>query len=160
LSASMMIFRSIPFSLHTCSMTRFRSGNIRPPVPPSGVHPPGRATEVVLDVCLLDGDEGQHDAACVRVTERDAFARHGFERPVEHPALTDGIPSAYPYALSERATEVRLAQQRPIDAGRRALELVAAGNRIVGLEHVAEFAGHTGQLVDRDTTLRAVDQQS
>src|SRR5437870_2183224 len=159
LRASMMIFRSIPFSLQTCSMTRFRSGNIRPPVPSSGVRPPRRATEIVLDVCLLDRRERKHDAADVGVMDRHALGGHRLERPVEHAAVTDRTMGPDPHPLPERAKEVRLAQQGPVDARGRTLELVAAGDRVVRIEHVAELTGHASQLVDRDAALRAVDQQ-
>src|SRR5205823_1578707 len=154
-----MMSRLIPFSLLTCSMTRFRSGNIRPPVPSSGVRPPGGASEIVLDVGLLDGHERKHDAADVRIMDRHALGIHRLERPVEHPAVTDRIMGANPYPLPERATEVRLAQQGPVDARRRTLELVATRDRVVRVEHVAELTGHASQLVDRDAALRAVDQQ-
>src|SRR5439155_566882 len=150
-----MMSRLIPFSLLTCSMTRFRSGNIRPPVPSSGVRPPGGASEIVLDVGLLDGHERKHDAADVRIMDRHALGIHRLERPVEHPAVTDRIMGANPYPLPERATEVRLAQQGPVDARRRTLELVATRDRVVRVEHVAELTGHASQLLDdRSIALR------
>src|SRR5947199_3861991 len=91
--------------------------------------------------------------------DRHALGTHGLERPVEHPAVTNRTMGPDPHPLPERATEVWLAQQGPVDARRRTLELVAAGDRVVRVEHVAELTGHASQLVDRDAALRAVDQQ-
>src|SRR5947207_1997051 len=157
-SACTMMSRLMPFSLHTCSMTRFRSGNIGPSCP-SGVRRPGRASEVVFDVGLLDGRERQLDAADRLVLDGDAVGRHGLERTVEHAPVADRVVRPHANALPERPTEMGLAQQRPVHAGRRALELVATRNGIVRVEHVAELAGDPRELVDRDATVGPVDQQ-
>src|SRR5439155_811728 len=86
---------------------------------------------IELAPSLLDGDERTHDAADGRLMDRHALGIHRLERPVEHPAVTDRIMGANPYPLPERATEVRLAQQGPVDARRRTLELVATRDRVV-----------------------------
>src|SRR5437899_4973406 len=157
-SACTMMSRLMPFSLHTCSMTRFRSGNIGPSCP-SGVRRPGRASEVVFDVGLLDGRERQLDAADRLVLEGHAVGRHGLERTVEHAPVADRVVRPHANALPERPTEMGLAQQRPVHAGRRALELVATRDGIVRVEHVAQLAGDPRELVDRDATVGPVDQQ-
>src|SRR5947207_2446853 len=99
-SACTMMSRLMPFSLHTCSMTRFRSGNIGPSCP-SGVRRPGRASEVVFDVGLLDGRERQLDAADRLVLDGDAVGRHGLERTVEHAPVADRVVRPHANALPE-----------------------------------------------------------
>src|SRR5438477_13213988 len=89
-SAFTMIWRSMPFSLQTCSMTRFRSGCIRAP---SGVRVrrPRGPSEVVFDVGLLDGGERDDRPAGVRVVDRKRLGPRLHERAVELPAAADRI---------------------------------------------------------------------
>ena len=49
--------------------------------------------------------------------------------------------------------------QRTVQPGRRALEMVAAGDGVVRVEHVAELARDARQLVERDAALGPVEQQ-
>src|SRR5437773_1379501 len=65
-----------------------------------------------------------------------------------------------PSPLAERTAVVRRAQERAVDAGRRAFELVAPGDGVVCVEQVTELARHARQLVERHTALGAVEQEA
>src|SRR5690348_7650113 len=124
-SAFTMIWRSIPFSLLTCSMTRFRSGCIRTPSSVRVRRPRG-PSEVVFDVGLLDPAERDHRPPGGRVVDRDRFRAGLDERAVELPAAADRVARPHPDARADGAPEVCLAQKRAVEAGRRALEVVAS----------------------------------
>src|SRR5439155_2970224 len=106
------------------------------------------------------GDERQADRACLRILDAHPVGRDGAERATELSACGDGLPGAHPDPLAEGTTEVRLAQQRPVEARRRTFEVVAPGHRVVGVEYVPQLARYMGQLVEGDAALGPVDEQA
>src|SRR5262249_52955496 len=153
-SALTMIWRSMPFSLLTCSMTRVRSGCMETSRASCGrVRLPGRAGEVVLDVGLLDGGERHGDHPRVRILDAHPVGRDRAPDTVELSRRADRLPAAHADPLPERALEVRLAQERSVESRRRALEVIPAGDRIVGVEYVPELARDVRQLVEGDAPL-------
>src|SRR5262245_11347707 len=160
-SAFTMIWRSIPFSLLTCSMTRVKSGCMATSQPSRRrARLPRRAGEVVFDVCLFDGGERDVDGTGVGIVDVDLLGGYGGEPALELPPPTDQLPRPDAHALPESALEVHLAHQRPVDPGRRALEVVAPAYRVVAVEHVAELAGNVHQLIEGDASFGSVDQQA
>src|SRR5690348_1275537 len=101
-SAFTMIWRSMPFSLLTCSMTRFRSGCIGAP---SGVRVrrPAGPSKIVLDVGFLDPGERDHRPSGVRIVDGDGLRASFDQRTVELSPATDRIPAPDPDARPDRA---------------------------------------------------------
>src|SRR5581483_889303 len=159
-SAFTMIWRSIPFSLLTCSMTRFRSGCIRPSSSDVRLGRARGPVEVVFDVRLLDLDERHDHRARVGIRDRHGVGGDGLERAVKLPAAGDRGPGANTHALADRPPEVRLADERSVESGRGALELVAPGHRVVRVEEVAQLTRDARQLVECDAPFRAVEQET
>src|SRR5438445_5178721 len=96
---------------------------------------------------LVDRPERVGDAAGIGIVERDVLGRGTLERAAEATAPADRRARLHPHPLAERTLEVRRAQERAVDAGRRAFELVAPGDGVVRVEQVTELARHARQLV-------------
>src|SRR5215510_10653679 len=158
-SAFTMIWRSMPFSLLTCSITRFRSGCIRAPSG-VGVRRPRGPAEVVFNVSFLDPGERDHGPPGVGVLDHHGIRTRLDKDPVELPPSGNRVARPHPHACPDRAAEMRLAQEWPVEAGRRALEVVPARDGVVDVEQVAELAGQPRELVQGDAAVGPVDEQT
>ena len=101
---------------------------------------PGRALELEFGAGALDGGQRQGHEPGVRVAHRCGAALDSFEDAVELPPAIDGLvcPDAHP--LADRTDEVLRPHQRSVQPGRRALQVVSARNRVVGVQDIAELA--------------------
>src|SRR6185503_7999590 len=157
--ASTMIWRSMPFSLLTCSMTRLRSGSISPP--PLRVSWPVRwASEVVFDVGPFDVGEREDGPSGVGIVDGGRIVADRGEDPAELPSPPDRGAHAHRHALSLGAAEMLRPQQGPVQARRRAFEMIPPGHRIVRIEEMPYLARNPGQLVDGHASGRTIDQEA
>src|SRR5262249_61735991 len=99
-----MIWRSMPFSLLTCSITRFRSGCICAPSG-VGVRRPRRPAEVVFDVGLLDPGERDHDPPGVGILDRDGVRTRPDQGAVELAPPGDRVARPHPHARTDCTAE-------------------------------------------------------
>src|SRR5262249_17022198 len=114
--ASTMICRSMPFSLLTCAMTRFRSGSMWSPASGGGVRWARRPGEVELDARPLDRAESERHDSRVGIVDGDGVVRGRLEDAVELPAARDRLVDAHVHPLADGPAEVFRADEWPVDA--------------------------------------------
>src|SRR5262245_55473077 len=100
-----MIWRSMPFYLLTCSITRFRSGCMPPPGSSRVRVRRRRPGEVVFDVGALDGGERNHRARAALLVHGDPLGRDLRQRAAELTATAERLARADAHALSEGTLE-------------------------------------------------------
>src|SRR4030095_14223485 len=137
--ALIRIVLSMPFSLLTCSMTRFRSCCI------SG-------TPIVLVVGLLDQRKG-NIAPCPILVQRDLVGCNLEQLAQKRPSAIDQLTGANANFFADESREMLRPFKRTIDAGGGNLQRVGAVDDVVHVEQVADFAAYPAQIIHCRTAL-------
>src|SRR5208337_5000068 len=176
-TALITIVLSMPFSLETCSITRFRS---------TCIPPPRGADRAARQLFCCSTQTGARASICqLHLLVKIVFvirARHLVETnrvalaarlivkldstlaDRHQPAHERLLPIAramrsylHPFTLDR--LEMRQLAQRPVDSRRRDLQRVAALDRVVHVEQIAQRRAQLLQIAQGNSAARLVDQQ-
>ena len=163
-----MIWRSMPFSLLTCSMTRFRSGSMddllhhafawRGPRRPElrGPLPPGEGNSNSVLARSIRSSASDTTPASGSWTVIDcSVTSPSTPRNCRRPSI--GLLHAHAHELANGAPEVLGSHQWTVQSRRRALEMIASRHGIVRFEDIAQLARHARQLVERHARCGRLD---
>src|SRR5215472_8925411 len=156
-SASKITSLSTPFSLETASTTIRISlfTSVLPHVPacaPGEPRPPlGR------EPCPADLSERHRDLLAVDL-ERNPGLVHGEELAGVTAAAGARLLELHEHPRADKASEVRLGAQHPVESRRGHLQRVRARYRILDIEERGDLAAHLRAVIERDAGF-PVDEQ-
>src|ERR671922_2739530 len=129
--ALIKIVLSMPFSLLTCSITRFRSCCML-------------GAPIVLVIRLFDYGKRNLDP-CTVLNKGDAVDAHGFEWSQKRSPAVNHLSSPNPDPLADEPIEMLRSLEGPVNTGRRYFQRVGAFYCGLGIEDFAQLSAHSAQ---------------